>query len=65
MEKEHISKEISDIRYYILNIGENKIQLFSNAIREELQIENDLHLYLNKVFLEDKNKCFLKNNKRA
>ena len=35
MEKEHISKEISDIRYYILNIGENKIQLFSNAIREK------------------------------
>lgn len=54
MEKEHISKEISDIRYYILNIGENKIQLFSNAIREEWQIENGLHLYLNKVFLEIK-----------
>ena len=57
-------KETSDIRYFISNIDGNKIQLLSNAIRGEWQIENGLHLYLDMVFLEDKNKCFLENSQK-
>ena len=56
--------ETSDVRYYISNIDANKIQLLSNAIRGEWQIENGLHLYLDMVFLEDKNKCFLENSQK-
>ena len=56
--------ETSDVRYYISNIDANKIQLLSNAIRVEWQIENGLHLYLDMVFLEDKNKCFLENSQK-
>ena len=57
-------KETSDIRYFISNIDGNKIQLLSNAIRGEWQIENGLHLYLDMVFLEDKNKYFLENRQK-
>ena len=57
-------KETSDVIYYISNIDANKIQLLSNAIRGEWQIENGLHLYLDMVFLEDKNKCFLENSQK-
>lgn len=57
-------KEKSDVRYYISNIDANKINLLSNAIRGEWQIENGLHLYLDMVFLEDKNKCFLENSQK-
>ena len=57
-------KETFDIRYYISNIDANKIQLLSNAIRGEWKIENGLHLYLDIVFLEDKNKCFLGNSQK-
>jgi len=38
--------------------------LLSNAVRGEWQIENGLHLYLDMVFLENKNKCFLKNSQK-
>lgn len=57
-------KEVTDTRLYISNIDANKIQLLSNAIRGEWQVENGLHLYLDMVFLEDKNKCFLKNSQK-
>lgn len=57
-------KEITDTRYYISNIDANKIKLLSNSIRGEWKIENGLHLYLDMVFLEDKNKCFLKNSQK-
>lgn len=57
-------KEVTDTRYYISNISANKIKLLSNSIRGEWQIENGLHLYLDMVFLEDKNKCFLENSQK-
>ncbi len=57
-------KEIADTRYYISNIDSNKIQLLSNSIRSEWGIENGLHLYLDMVFLEDKNTSFLKNSQK-
>ena len=46
------------------HIDANKINLLSNSIRGEWQIENGLHLYLDMVFLEDKNKCFLENSQK-
>lgn len=57
-------KIVTDTRYYISNIDANKIQLLSNSIRGEWRIENGLHLYLDMVFLEDKNKCFLENSQK-
>lgn len=57
-------QEVTDTRYYISNIDANKIQLLSNSIRDEWKIENGLHLYLDMVFLEDKNKCFLENSQK-
>ena len=57
-------KEITDTRYYITNLPANKINVLSNAIRGEWQIENGLHLYLDMVFNEDKNKCFLENSQK-
>ena len=42
----------------------NKINVLRNAIRGEWQIENGLHLYLDMVFNEDKNKCFLENSQK-
>lgn len=57
-------KEVTDTRYYISNISANKIKLLSNSIRGEWQIENGLHLYLDMVFLEDKNSCFLENSQK-
>ena len=57
-------KKITDTRYFISNIDANKIALLSRAIRGEWEIENGLHLYLDMVFLEDKNKCFLGNSQK-
>lgn len=57
-------KEVKDTRYFISNIDANKIDLLSNAIRNEWHIENGLHLYLDMVFDEDKNKCFLNNSQK-
>lgn len=57
-------KEVTDTRYYISNIDANKINLLSNSVRGEWMIENGLHLYLDMVFLEDKNKCFLENSQK-
>ncbi len=38
--------------------------LLSKSIRGEWQIENGLHLYLDMVFDEDKNKSFLENSQK-
>ena len=57
-------KQVTDTRYYITNLPSNKIELLSKAIRGEWQIENGLHLYLDMVFCEDRNKCFLGNSQK-
>lgn len=57
-------KEVTDTRYFISNISANKIQLLSTAVRKEWHIENGLHFYLDMVFGEDKNKCFLNNSQK-
>ena len=53
-----------DIRYYFSNIDASKIELLSRTIRGEWGIENKLHFYLDTVFEEDNNKCFLKNSQK-
>ena len=62
--KDKNEKDVTDVRYYITNLPSNKIELLSKAIRGEWQIENGLHLYLDMVFCEDKNKCFLENSQK-
>ena len=57
-------KTITDRRYYITNLHFEKIELISKAIRGEWEIENKLHWYLDTVFLEDDNKCFLENSQK-
>lgn len=57
-------KTITDKRYYITNLYFERIELISKAIRGEWEIENKLHWYLDTVFLEDDNKCFLKNSQK-
>lgn len=53
-----------DIRYFISNIEAGKIQLIAKAIRGEWSIENKLHFFLDTVFLEDKNTCFVQNTQK-
>ena len=57
-------KTITDRRYYITDLHFEKIELISKAIRGEWGIENKLHWYLDTVFLEDANKCFLENSQK-
>lgn len=57
-------KQCVDKRYFISNIDAVKIKIISKAIRDEWAVENKLHLYLDMVFLEDKNKCFLNNSQK-
>lgn len=58
------NQEVKDTRYYISNLPADKINLLSKAVRGEWHIENGLHLYLDMVFEEDKNKCFLKESQK-
>ena len=53
-----------DTRYYISDIDASKIELLSNAIRNEWGVENKLHYYLDMVFKEDNNKCFAENSQK-
>lgn len=57
-------KTVKDIRYYISNIDANKIELLSKSIRGEWAIENKLHFFLDTVFKEDDNKCFVENTQK-
>ena len=55
---------IKDIRYFISSIDALKIELISYGIRNEWGIENRLHFYLDTVFKEDDNACFLGNSQK-
>ena len=57
-------KDIEDTRYFITDLDSNKIEIISSAIREEWAIENKLHGYLDMVFKEDDNSCFLRNSQK-
>lgn len=57
-------KIITDVRYYISDLDAKRIEIISKAIRSEWAIENQLHWYLDMVFLEDHNRCFLDNSQK-
>lgn len=57
-------KQKQDIRYFISDLASDKIEIISSAIRGEWSIENKLHWYLDMVFCEDKNRCFLNNSQK-
>ena len=55
---------VSDVRYYITDLSAERIEIIAKAIREEWNIENKLHWYLDMVFKEDDNKSFLENSQK-
>lgn len=58
------NETVQDIRYYISNIDACKIKLISEAIRGEWRIENKIHFFLDTVFDEDNNSCFVENTQK-
>lgn len=59
--KDGNGKMVKYTRYYISNIDGSKIKLLSEIIRGEWGVENKLHYFLDTVFEEDDNSCFIKN----
>ena len=57
-------KTVNDIRYFITNIDASEVKFIGKGIREEWSIENKLHFYLDTVFMEDKNSCFVENTQK-
>lgn len=53
-----------DIRYFISNIDSSKIELIAKSIRGDWTVENKLHFFLDTVFLEYKNTCFIQNTQK-
>ena len=53
-------KKIIEDRYYIVSFS-NDIELFSNSVRSEWCVENNLHADLDITFREDANKTLDKN----
>ena len=58
------NQTITDTRYFISNIDAKEIEILSSGIRKEWSIENELHFYLDTVFQEDKNTCFVENTQK-
>ncbi len=57
-------KMVTDTRYFISDLDAKRVEIISKAIRGEWAVENKLHWYLDMVFMEDKNKCFLNNSQK-
>ena len=57
-------KTVTDTRYFITNIDASEVRFIGKGIREEWSIENKLHFYLDTVFMEDKNRCFVENTQK-
>ena len=55
---------VTDMRYFISNIDATNIEIISKGIRGEWCVENELHYYLDMVFEEDKNTCFVDNSQK-
>ena len=58
------NKLVSDARYYISDLDSKFIDIISKSIRGEWGVENKIHWYLDMVFKEDDNKCFLENSQK-
>lgn len=63
-----VIKEINGVekerRYFISNVASKHTEFLAGAIRNEWSIENKLHWYLDMVFQEDKNKCYVENSQK-
>ncbi|MEG2011523.1 MAG: ISAs1 family transposase [Bacilli bacterium] len=55
-----ITEKSVETRYFISDLDMNEVEFIANVIRNEWSIENKLHWYLDTVFKEDNNKCYLK-----
>ena len=53
-----------DVRVYISSLDASKIELIAKCVRGEWGIENKLHYYLDTVFDEDSNTCFVDNTQK-
>lgn len=62
--KETENSKEPEFRYFISNIDAKHIELLNKVIRNEWNIENKLHWYLDMTFQEDKNKCYLENSQK-
>lgn len=62
--KNEQGKIVSDTRYYISNLSAEHIDVIAMAIRNEWQIENGLHYYLDMVFKEDNSTAFVQNTQK-
>ena len=60
---ERNNKVIVEDRYYIVSFT-NNIELFSNSVRAEWGVENNLHAPLDIIFKEDNNRTLEKNGAR-
>lgn len=58
------NKLVSDTRYYISDLDSKYLDIISKSIRGEWGVENKIHWYLDMVFKEDDNKCFLENSQK-
>lgn len=50
-------KKSVERRYYISSLSENEFKEFTDTVRKEWEIENNLHWHLDVTFKEDKNLC--------
>ena len=62
--KNEQGKIVNDIRFYISNLYAEHIDIIAMAIRNEWQIENSLHYYLDTVFKEDNSTAFIQNTQK-
>ena len=62
--RKYCNKKIIEERYFISDIDSKYVDILSNVIRSEWQIENNLHWYLDTVFKEDQNKSYIENSQK-
>lgn len=62
--KKYINNKLVEERYFISDIDSKYVEQLSKVIRNEWQIENNLHWYLDSVFKEDNNKSYIENSQK-
>ena len=62
--KKYINNKLSEERYFISDIDQSYVKQIAYVIRNEWQIENNLHWYLDSVFKEDNNKSYINESQK-